>query len=318
MDLNFGGREMCVGWPRIHVPDACKGVEVVIGIDEAGRGSVLGSLIYSAAFWPKSEHDAISKLGFDDSKQLKEGERDGLAARIKAHGSIGWVIAELPPDLISTEMLKRSPTSLNALSYRAVVWMLEQIKDYPINPPIIRDLFIDTVGDPETYKSFLQRNITTHNQDPRDWNYTIEKKADATYRVVGAASIVAKTMRDMSITEWEYPETVGPGAVGSIDKEFGSGYPGDPKCVEWLNRHMHPVFGYPSVVRFSWSTTRDILKENKDKLGIATVKWEADDEDSGGVPSITSFFGGGGDKTTKRSAYFISKHMKHVMPGAFD
>jgi ribonuclease H2 subunit A len=36
---------------------------VVIGIDEAGRGPVLGSLVYCAAFWPVSEHDAICKLG---------------------------------------------------------------------------------------------------------------------------------------------------------------------------------------------------------------------------------------------------------------
>jgi len=318
MDLLFQGRDMCTNWPRIHVPETCKGVEVVLGIDEAGRGSVLGSLIYTAAFWPKSEHDAICKLGFDDSKQLKEGERDRLADRIKEHGSIGWVIAELPADMISQEMLKTTPTSLNVLSYRAVVWMLEQVKDYP-NGPILKDLFIDTVGDPETYKSFLQRHITTHNQDPRDWIYTIEKKADATYRVVGAASIIAKTMRDMSIKEWVYPENTGAGAIATIDKDFGSGYPGDPTCVGWLQRHMHSVFGFPSIARFSWSTVRVVFEENRSNHNeVATVKWEADDDETGGVPAITSFFAGGGVQTTKRSAFFISKGMKHVLPGAFE
>ena len=51
---------------RVHIPESCRGVEVVVGIDEAGRGPVLGSLVYCAAFWPKTEHDAISKLGFDE------------------------------------------------------------------------------------------------------------------------------------------------------------------------------------------------------------------------------------------------------------
>ena len=282
----------------------------MIGIDEAGRGSVLGSMIYTAAFWPKAENEAISKLGFDDSKQLKEGVREQLADRIKAHGSIGWIIAELRPEMISKEMLKTTPTSLNALSYKAVVWMLEQIKDSP-NGPIIQDLFIDTVGDPDTYKSFLQRNLTSCNQDPADWNYTIEKKADANYRVVGAASIIAKTMRDMSIKEWIYPETVGDNATGSIDKKFGSGYPGDPKCVEWLQRHKSCVFGYPSICRFSWSTIREIIEKGAEE-GIAQMKWECDDEDTGGAPAITSFFGGDGPKTVKRSPYFINRNMKHI------
>ena len=40
-----------LNWPRTHFPTACKGVEIVIGIDEAGRGPVLGSLVYAGAFW---------------------------------------------------------------------------------------------------------------------------------------------------------------------------------------------------------------------------------------------------------------------------
>ena len=200
---------MCKSWARVRVPESCRGVEVVVGIDEAGRGSVLGSLIYTAAFWPVTEHEAICKLGYDDSKQVKEAERNRLAKGVKEHSSIGWAIAELPPEMISEKMLKTSPTSLNAISYRSVVWMLEQIKNPSeangFNPPIVKDLFIDTVGDPETYKSFLQRNLYSSTDDTcSDWNYTIEKKADATYKVVSAASIIAKQMRDLSIKEWEY------------------------------------------------------------------------------------------------------------------
>lgn len=99
------------GWPRVRIPESCgwdlfglcgalfnsclRGVDIVIGVDEAGRGPVLGSLVYCAAFWPLSEHDEICKLGFDDSKQLKEGERDDFFNRIRTHPSIGWVIEEL-------------------------------------------------------------------------------------------------------------------------------------------------------------------------------------------------------------------------------
>jgi ribonuclease H2 subunit A len=39
-------------------------------------------------------------------------------------------------------------------------------------------------------------------------------------------------------------------AVGDL----GSGYPGDPKTIEWLQKNWDVVFGYPNIVRFSWST----------------------------------------------------------------
>lgn len=98
-------------WPRVHIPDSCRNVEIIIGIDEAGRGPVLGSLVYCAAFWPASEHEAISKLGFDDSKQLKEGERDRLFDNIRAHPSIGWVIEEITAQEISEVLLSHDSIS---------------------------------------------------------------------------------------------------------------------------------------------------------------------------------------------------------------
>jgi hypothetical protein len=82
-------------WSRVRIPDSCKGVDIVIGIDEAGRGPVLGPLVYAAAFWPVSEDAAIQKMGFNDSKQLKESDRDGFFQSIRNHPSIGWVIEEI-------------------------------------------------------------------------------------------------------------------------------------------------------------------------------------------------------------------------------
>jgi ribonuclease H2 subunit A len=299
------GEGLFCGTPRVHVPEACKGVEVVIGVDEAGRGPVLGSLVYCAAFWPASMNDEISALGFDDSKQLKEGEREKLFNRIKAHDSIGWVIAELTAEVISKQMLKATPQSLNALSYEAVVWMLEKIRDYPNNPPIIDKLFIDTVGDPDTYKWALQRGL---GPSSNDWDFTIEKKADANYRVTSAASIIAKQTRDMQIATWKWREPNC--AAANLTKEFGSGYPSDPQCVSWMKGDaFHPVFGYPSLVRFSWGTAKTSMEDH----GAATVSWECDEDDMEGAPAITKFFGSVSAKRPTRSPYFVKRGLKHVI-----
>lgn len=144
-------------WPRVHIPADCLGKEIVVGIDEAGRGPVIGSLIYTAAFWPVEKNDEICKMGFDDSKQLKEEQREGFFNDIRAHSSIGWVIEELDAVTISKEMLRASPVSLNLISYNAVIRMLETIRDTPPDGQqmTVTDVFVDTVGDPDYYKSIL-------------------------------------------------------------------------------------------------------------------------------------------------------------------
>jgi ribonuclease H2 subunit A len=79
------------------------------------------------------------------------------------------------------------------------------------------------VGDPEFYKSRLVQALGS------DFGrFTIEKKADATYKVVSAASIIAKVTRDTLLKEWQWTEP-----TVTLDKEFGSGYPGDEHCVKW-------------------------------------------------------------------------------------
>ena len=222
---------------------------------------------------------------------------------IKNHTDIGWVIVELTAEFISENMLRAAPVSLNAISYNAVITALETIRDCDKNhPPIINHIYIDTVGDPATYEarlvSALGRDFAT---------FTIEKKADATYKVVGAASIIAKVTRDTVISQWVYRE---PCLRGLLVNDFGSGYPGDERCVEWLDKacKSSSVFAFPSMVRFSWSTAVEFQK----KMSCAQVTWECDEEDGGAV-NITGFFSAVGDKRPRRSAYFEKYKVRHVL-----
>lgn len=120
-------------------------------------------------------------------------------------------------------MLRANPISLNSLSYDAVCRVLKRITDERPVAPQVTDVFIDTVGDPDYYKSRLISNLG------EDYGkFTIEKKADAKFKVVGAASIVAKVHRDTVLKEWQWAEP-----TVQLDLNFGSGYPGDENCVKW-------------------------------------------------------------------------------------
>jgi len=87
--------------------------------------------------------------------------------------------------------------------------------------------------------------------------FTVESKADAKYPIVGAASIAAKVSRDHLTQGMEFAERFAEGTAPS--REFGSGYPSDPTTKAWIEGSVDPVFGYPSVVRFSWGTCKTAL-----------------------------------------------------------
>jgi len=143
-------------------------IDIMIGIDEAGRGPVLGSLIYAAAIWMVRDNEKFSSVGLNDSKQLNEKEREKLHEMLFKNDSIGYVIDELTSQDISTAMLKRHPISLNEISYQSVIKILstvnETIRSQNNNNTSksfirITKVFIDTVGDPEYYKSRLRQGL---------------------------------------------------------------------------------------------------------------------------------------------------------------
>ncbi|KAI8914088.1 ribonuclease H-like domain-containing protein [Entophlyctis helioformis] len=266
----------------------------MLGVDEAGRGPVLGPMVYAICYAPVAKLDAVKAMGFADSKVLKESQRDALFVRIVQESEqppaaapssdqrasndtqtepeaeaawLGWAVTACTPQDISSAMLKRSKTSLNEVAHDTTIALIRGAIDRGVN---VQEVYVDTVGPPEPYQAKLERLF------PRIGKIRVTKKADSLFPIVSAASICAKVTRDSMLKHWEFVEHGLETEQASPSlREFGSGYPGDPKTVAWLKKQQHPVFGFPRLVRFSWSTATKLVEspEAVAKHGSANVCW---------------------------------------------
>ena len=292
----------------------------IVGIDEAGRGCVLGPMVYGAAFWAKDDDEAISKLGYDDSKGLTAEVREKMFKGIKEKekGRIGFTTVAIPAATISAKMLRAFPYSLNKMSWACCVSMVERIIAEGVNVSMV---YVDTVGDPQIYESWLKRQFNGQV------DFTVRKKADSLFKVVSAASICAKQTRDHMLED-HTPTRADSGWLKSLQAEgqtnigqsVGSGYPGDPKTKEFLAKTHDPVFGFSEWVRHSWSTCKLINKEK----GVV-FDWGEDDEednlsaDSKAQSKLGSFFmRKGASADEKRSSYFVKRGMKRARVSDFE
>ncbi|KIK63087.1 hypothetical protein GYMLUDRAFT_41399 [Collybiopsis luxurians FD-317 M1] len=227
----------------------------ILGVDEAGRGPVLGPLVYGVAYCPEAYRDKLEGLGFADSKTLTPETRSSLLQTLSSDpDNLGWSVRVISPQAISSGMLRRPPINLNQQSQNATVMLIKDILDKGI---ILSEVYVDALGTTSTYQAYLS------NQFP-GINFTVESKADFKYKIVGAASVAAKVTRDACLEDWTFEET----EYTAPEIELGSGYPSDPKTQAWLKSGLDPTFGFPKVVRFSWTTVKLLLE----KEGQA-VKW---------------------------------------------
>ena len=253
--------------PLEALPQQLRGTheDLMMGIDEAGRGPTLGPMVYGAAIAPVSRESDLRKMGFDDSKQLTETKRDELWAATRKCGWLGWKVRVLHAAEISGGRLRRhKPYNLNAQSHDAAIGMVRWVLEQGVN---LRHLYVDTVGDPAMYKAKLE-SIFPNLQ------ITVAPKADSLYPIVSAASICAKVPRDTILANWRFED-----AALCQDRDWGCGYPGDDACRAWLKRHLQPIFGYPDVVRFCWGPIAEVLEKNPDANGACVVRWPDDEED---------------------------------------
>ncbi|VVT58016.1 uncharacterized protein SAPINGB_P005995 [Magnusiomyces paraingens] len=226
----------------------------ILGVDEAGRGPVIGPMVYACAFCPLSYKDTLAKAGYNDSKQLTAATRSNLLDVVRADPHVSWAVTVMSARDISSGMLrpKTSAYNLNNQAHDVTIALIQQTLQRGVN---IAEIYVDTVGPPASYQDKLSRRFP-------GIKITVAKKADSLYPIVSAASICAKVTRDECLVVHDE----------SGNGSWGSGYPSDPRTVAWLKSSVDPLFGYSGQVRFSWSTVTDLLSAGRD------VKW-ADDYD---------------------------------------
>ncbi|KAI9913992.1 hypothetical protein PsorP6_005049 [Peronosclerospora sorghi] len=196
-------------------PSSClNGVPVMLGIDEAGRGPVMGPMVYGAAYWSVPDNDDMCALGFDDSKALSAEIRAQLFEKMQSTEGLGWIVRFISAAEISDKM-QRQTRNLNEISRDAAIQLINEVQK---KGAIVKKVYVDTVGDPRWYQSFLTKHFNGTIE------FRVEKKADSLFKIVSAASIAAKVTRDRVISEWKWES-----AGLDLPTDFGSGYPSDPK-----------------------------------------------------------------------------------------
>lgn len=241
-------------------------------------------MVYALSYLPTALHHSLlaATHHFDDSKALTPSTRSHLLQTLctpttDLHVHVGWATRTLSARAISSAQLKPSGASnLNAQAMDATIALIQQILDLGVN---VREIYIDTIGPPASYQKRLERIFPAQE-------ITVAKKADSLYPCVSAASVCAKVTRDVALellyTAYTSAEDTGPAA-------WGSGYPSDVRCSNWLKANMNPVFGWGSECRFSWGTAKELLEAKGAPCRVEWPEAEGEDEDS---MKLTGFFMG--------------------------
>lgn len=237
-----------------NLPEICRKEPCHVGIDEAGRGPVLGPLVYGIFVCPVRLESQLKGLGANDSKLQTEGEREAFFQQaMDLRQLFGWRTTKLHPRTIR-EAMESSEDTLNTLSYNTVYDLIQGLLEVGVQ---IEHAYVDTLGKPETYQARLKERFPTIP------HFTVRSKADSLFPIVGAASIVAKVIRDHTLREWIQPYP---------DQDCGSGYPSDPNTVAWLRRNHHPLLGFPAIVRASWGTAKRMSLELEAAAGVSRLE----------------------------------------------
>lgn len=208
---------------------ACAGM-LVGGVDESGRGCVLGPLAVAGVSVDSGSLRELADLGVKDSKLLSPSQRDSLFPEIKRVCK-RVEVSRIPPKVIDRYVSRGK--KYRRLNYLETIHMAKVIDALGVE-----EVFVDAPDtNPKRFKSELAELLTCK---PR---IVAEHKADVNYAVVSAASIVAKVERDRDIAE-----------LRELHGDFGSGYPSDPDTIAFLESWVKRKSSQPEFARKSWKT----------------------------------------------------------------
>jgi ribonuclease HII len=210
---------------------------LVAGVDEAGRGCVVGPLVVAGVVVKAENLPLLAELGVKDSKLLTAKKREEMYPEIVKITENHHIIKILPYQIDKAVLSARTLHKLNRLEAQTMAKIIEALKPdeaYVDAADVLEHRFGNHIHECLTIKTKI---IAQH-------------KADRTFPVVSAASIIAKVERDKEIANLkvEYGD-------------FGSGYLTDEKTMVFLKRLLDENGEYPDCVRKSWRPARKAKSE---------------------------------------------------------
>ncbi|MDN5374770.1 MAG: ribonuclease [Methanothermobacter sp.] len=200
----------------------------VLGIDEAGRGPVIGPLVVAGVMIPERKFSILRKMGVKDSKKLTPERRRFLARKIRRIARV-FTVKISASDI---DRMRERGFNLNEIEKIAIKRIIAEAQPDRV--------IIDSV---DVKPERLEEEIRSHFGEIE---VTAEHGADTRYYPVAAASIIAKVERDLEIESIQKKNR----KLGDI----GSGYPSDPRTREFLESFTYDEL--PDFVRRSWATVQ--------------------------------------------------------------
>ncbi|ELZ48919.1 ribonuclease HII [Halorubrum coriense DSM 10284] len=222
-----------------------------LGVDEAGKGPALGPMVAAAVV----ADQASLPTDVDDSKRIAPDRREEMAAAFRSDPDVAVGVARVEPDEID-----RPDTDMNTLTVRG---QARAVRRALAALPAETDGPIRVVADAgDTSEARFARRLREFVADGGDEaepradgalpavDVTAAHGADEDDPVVGAASVVAKVVRDAAMTDLD---------AARPEYDLGSGYPSDPTTRAFLAAYVGDHGTLPDCARASWSTCEDAL-----------------------------------------------------------
>ncbi len=217
---------------------------LILGIDDAGRGPVIGPMILAGCLIDEKTEEEFKKLGIKDSKQLTQKRREVLAAKIKEKAETFEIVLASPEEI---DFANSKGINLNELEAIKTANIINRINKGFKQIKVIVDCPSVSLG---KWQDLLKTKI----KNLSNLQIHCEHKADKNHISVSAASILAKSTREKEMTKLK--EIYG--------QEIGSGYTSDPLTCKFLEKHFQK-YEDKGIFRKTWSTWKKIILASKQK-----------------------------------------------------
>ncbi len=217
--------------------------DLILGIDDAGRGPVIGPMVLAGCLIDKQTEKEFKSLGVKDSKQLTPRRREFLEKIIKEK-AIAFEIEVMHASEIDEKL--SSGVNLNDVEAIMAIKIINKINKGAKKIKVVLDC-------PSPNRTKWRGGVVMKIKNLSNLEVFCEHKADRDYVFVAAASILAKQKREreMDIIKQKY------GYVGS-------GYPSDSKTKSFLEKNVKKLDN-KGLFRKSWSTWKKAALKSKQK-----------------------------------------------------